>query len=280
VLSPLQKLFLFAPYWAICFIGPFLGSVLVLAVYYLVTRLTRSYQAGLIALTLMGLTLNPLVYTVFARQTAALPMECGAIFAFCSIYFLQLYLTTAKRKYLFIFLECVAVSAFVHPYATLCLAIWTIVQSGIYLAMQRQAFFTLLRLAGLSMLAVLVGFLPLGIGFLKGYKFFVAADFVQSNLKLETNLQNGIIAWLQSLLQQETAFNIFLVFLFAMIILLSLPRMREWRLSFLTITLTALTTYLLYRGSDIGLPQLMHPFRTSVFLWPLAFCVIIWGFGG
>lgn len=275
LISALAKLSFIDPYWLIRFFGGIGTCVLVAAVFYFTLRLTRSHAAGLISLAVYGLISDARFPTALGRQTAALPQEYSLVFGLCALYFLSLYLEQQRTGHLLLFLEAVAITAFIHPYTTIYLVVWSIVFAGLALLQRRARFRQILKIGVCGALAVLLGASPLLLGSLLGKEWFGAAtEFVISSIG-RTGLAPAGEWWMRII-----AHNPYLDLLLPLGCLGLLGAwMNKTANRFRVVGVTAVTTVMLvlFRAGDLGLPELSEQSRTGVFLAP--FLAIVYGCG-
>ena len=267
VISALSKIFFIDPYWIVRFIGPIFGVLIVLSVYYVAVKITRDQLGAFITLFLFAFINNSKFPAVFSRQTTALPMEFAYVFALTGFYFLWLYFKTEKKSFILLYAESLTITVMVHPFAAVYLVIWSAVMLIISLLILKLNVRHIGRYISYSFLFGLVGLLPLGIGKLTGNDFFVASEFIQENISYNLPTIDMLIKLFAA--TGNIFFDIGVYIVLIILVTFIFIKVKERTVLFTTIIACTFIMLLLYRASDLNLPQITHPARTGVFLAPM-----------
>ncbi len=266
IISALAKLSFIDPYWLIRFFGGIGTSVLVAAIFYFTLRLTQSHAAGLVALAVYGLVSDVRFPSGLARQTAALPQEYSLIFGLTAIYFLSLWLEHRRFGHLLVFLEATAITVLIHPYTTIYLVVWSVLIAGLHLLLGRTGLKPVLQAGMLGAVAAALGTVPMLMGRLFGKAWFGAAtQFVLGSIG-----RSGVPptdSWWMRLISANPYLNLLLP-LCLLAWLGALIDRAALRIRLLSTTAIALVMLVLYRATELGLPELSEQSRTGVFLAP------------
>lgn len=269
IISALSKLFFLDAYWICRFLGPLAGAFLVLSVYYFALRTTENKAASLVAVVIYGLVNHADFPLAFIRQTSLLTQEYATFFVLPGLYYLWLYFKYRKNKYLLLYAEALAVTFFVHPFGAFYLALW----SGIMFILAWVPLKINLRLilayGAANIIAIVVPLIALGIGLLMGIELFRSSfNFIKDSISLGQNTltpsQFVTIIFMGGWIQDVVVF---------LAIILGLISFHSYRwgqkptaILSLTLSLTTLVTFLLYRSNDLHIPSVVDFYRTGTFL--------------
>lgn len=268
VLSAINKLFLIDPHFIIRFMGPLAGFLIVLTVYYVALKSFKNPHVALLAAFIYGVITDSGFYNGVSRQISALPMEYSSIFLLPGLYFFNLYLKKNAGRYLLLASECLALTLLIHPYITVFLAAGYTVIFLVYFY-QAANFRLISRIAAFFSISILIGNTPLIIGWLSGIPFHGSLGYVKSSAKISIETQNTSIV--------TTAFsesNWFLlimlvcisIVLFTCIVLIMRKGNKECLPEHLIFTIMSLLFYIMFKADLLGLPVLMDPARTGIYL--------------
>lgn len=276
VINGISKLTLMDPYWIIRFLGPLTGFFIVMSVYYFSLRTTRSRLGGLLALVIYGLVSDGRFPSAVYRQTAALPMEFAAIFVLPGLYFLWLYLHCQKRTFMLLYLETVAITVLIHPYATVYLILWAIILGVIACLFKKVTIKTFVEVGLFTAISAGLALLPFGIGLMMGKVFYKGAtDFILANI-------NGAVLSGSSGLLIQVSQNLFLnLSLLLGLVLLAigvLRRKRQNPVLIFCVGIISLLMLLMFQAPQFGFPQIINQLRTGVFASLMFAVVYAWGF--
>ncbi len=274
IISAMAELSFIDPYWLVRFMGGIGTTVLVATVYYVTLRLSRSHAASLIALAVYGLVSDARFPSGLSRQEAALPQEYSLIFGLLALFFLCQFLRSHHNRFLLLFLEAVAITMLVHPYTTIYLVVWTGIVMGMHLLFRRVKLSMLARMVTYGVPMALLGAAPYLVGMLMGKKWFSAAtQFVWEGIG---NTPQPTAAWWTVWLTSNPFIDLALP-LAAIAALSVFVRKYTGRLYVLIAASISSVMLLLYRATDLGIPQLSEQSRTGVFMAP--FLAIVYGLG-
>lgn len=267
VITSIAKLTFIDPYWIVRFIGPLAGVLLVLSVYYFSVRITKSYLAGLLSLFIFGLVTSADFPSVVFRQTTALPQEYGAIFVLPGLYFLWQHLCGKGRIFLLLYAEAMAVTLLVHSYAGLYLVIWSGLMLITAILVKKLDLKHFWIVVAHGSIAVAVSLVPIGIGLAMGRQFHKSsADFIKENLGASGSGDFSLGVIFSKLLSGNVFLDVVYYIGALLIISMLLIRKRDWILKCVTLAVSSLLMLLLYRASELNLPQISEVSRTGVFL--------------
>jgi len=264
IISALNKIFFIDPYHLLRFLGPLAGFLIVLSIYYTVKASFKNIYTAWLAVFLytFGLWLPSGVW----RQISALPQEFAGIFFLPGIHFLNLFFKTEKRIYLFLACECLALTVFIHPYVTVFLAIGYILVMLVNL--KKLLVLKNLAVTAVSVaLSVVIGILPIILGFVLGYKpHSTSFGFIISSMDLsgKAGIKDGLV-----FTENNTVFLILLfsILLTVAFILAHLYMKRSMPYAVCTcFLLLSAALYLMYRANAFNLPVLMDSSRIGIFL--------------
>ncbi|PKM87469.1 MAG: hypothetical protein CVU87_09515 [Firmicutes bacterium HGW-Firmicutes-12] len=266
-ISALNKIFFIDPYWLCRFIGPLSGVIIFLSVYYISLRFTKNHAASLIAAVVYGLVTNGDFPSVVSRQTALLSQEYASMFVLPGLYFLWLFFSSGKRKYLYLFAEALAITFFVHPYATVFLGLWSGILMIVTIFMFREFKKRLIvDYIFFSFIACSIALLPFGVGLLMGKKFFgTSASYIRESITFEAASIN-ITDYFQLIITQNFFIYAAMLIIAFLAICLIFKFIKGLNVPIVTIALATLFTVLQYHAPQLQLPALTDPFRTGMFL--------------
>lgn len=287
IISAISKLVSVDAYWASRFLGPLDGVLLVLSVYYFATRITKNYFAGLISLAIYGLVTSAAFPEVMFRQTALLPQEFAAIFVLPGLYFFRQYLFTRKKSFLLLFMEALAITVFVHPYATVFLGLWSLAMFLCAIPWTKINFLMLKNLILFGMLTMLISSLPLVLGKLFGKSFHGSSFEMVEDMASFHGVSSQIIDLFTNKFFTNSIF-LDVIFPSVLIILTGMLfiRNKAFKVSSLAIALSVPIMYILYRIPELfpgkKLPELITSGRTGVFfalilapMYAIVFTVVV-----
>jgi len=267
-LSALHKIFFIDPYWLTRFIGPLIGLLICLSVYYFALRITQNRAASLIAAAVFGLVTNPDFPSTVSRQITFVAQECAVVFVLPGLYFFWLYLKSEKRRYLVLFAEALSLTALIHPYSTVYLGIWSAVMIAGAFVIFKIGINRIVHYAIYSLAAVAFGLLPIAVGLLGGKGFHGSSaryvkEYIQTgSLKLDVN------GYLQRIITNNPFIDysliLIIVIFFGSIIFIKKDKAKVMLNT--SIACITILTILHYRGEELNLPILIDPYRTKIFL--------------
>lgn len=266
ILSALSKLFFLDPYFVIRFVGPLAGFLLVLSVYYFASRNFKSIQAGLIAIFIYGIIIDDRLPSFILRQSNALSQEYATIFLLPGIHFFILYMRDASTRYLRLSAACLTLTLLIHPYVTVFLLLGYIIvflcHPGNLLKKKylTKSFMTML-------LSCFAGVLPLMIGIIIGKSFHQSSiSAAEHNLQLRGVSINSL-TYLPEINPFLQALLLCSALMLAYGMLLKIRRNdHNCGGIYISLALISLTSYLLYKAPEFGLPTIMNPHRTGMFM--------------
>ncbi|MCR4440821.1 MAG: hypothetical protein QHH10_01550 [Peptococcaceae bacterium] len=266
-LSALHKTFFIDPYWLSRFIGPFIGVMIFLSVYYFAVRMIENRAASLIAAVVFGLVTRPEFPSAISRQVSLIAQEHAVVFVLPGLYFFWLYLKSGKRRYLLLFAEALSVTVLIHPFSTVYLGLWSAIMMAVALVVLRIKIRNIFDYAGYSLAAVAAGLLPLAVGLLGGKDFHgSSASYVKAYVKAGS-LKLDLMGYLQKMVTKNPFIDcallliIFLILYYVIFVKAKYKTVRIASIAFITFF-----TILHYRGLELNLPVLIDPYRTSMFL--------------
>lgn len=269
ILSSLSKVFFTDPSVIIRFIGPIASCVMILSIYYVLRKIVKS---SLIPAVLgVGIYILNTTFSFGAlRQIAALPEEYAMIFLLPGMYFLHMFFIKEKKYFLLLSAEALLVTILIHPYVTIFMAVGYVIVSLMHI---RTLFKKKnLIMVGLFMLVSgIIGVIPIGLGLLSGKEFHRSSiDFILDSTDASVKSMN--FKQILSYMASDKIFIILFVCL-GILLLFSVIRLflrtkdhREQGKIGIIFSLFTFILYLQYRALDMGIPYVMHPFRTSLFL--------------
>ncbi|OPY55719.1 MAG: hypothetical protein A4E55_02452 [Pelotomaculum sp. PtaU1.Bin035] len=270
VLSAFSKLFFLDPYFVVRFVGPLAGFFLLLSVYYFALRNFKSPHAALIAIFIYGIIVDDRFPSHILRQSNALSQEYATIFLLPGIHFFNLYMKNASKRYLKLSAACLALTLLIHPYVTVFLLLG---YSIIFLCYPKNILNTkfFFRSVFVMLLSSLAGILPIIIGVITGKKFHDSSiNYIERNVQIiqdKTNFATNSI----KIFSENNPYLLAILICFTIILLYELLLVvrkinRRVDRAYLFCALISLISYLQYRAAELGLPVIMNPYRTEVFL--------------
>jgi hypothetical protein len=271
VISGLNKLSFIDPYYIIRFIGPFEGVLIVLSIYYMVSRLYK--DKPIIAWTAMAIYIAGLTLPLDVwRQISALPQEYAAIFLLPGLYFFNNFINTRKKHFLILTAECFSLTLLIHPYITVFMAIglFIIFIVNINRMLNIKLLITTFTAA---FIAGIVGVLPLLMGYVLGMKFHGSLGYIEKSAQIPegTSIKNvaNIATFYESnstlLLAMGCAAVLIALWFINIFIKTDQDKLNNIK-SDIIIILNTITLYLFYRAKELHLPVLMDTNRIGIFL--------------
>jgi len=169
VISAMNKVFLIDPYWICRFIGAVTGAMLVLSVYYVAVRVTKSHGAALITAVIYGLVNHESFPALVSRQTIALSQEFAYVFLLPGIYFLYLFITTNKTRFLLLFAQAMAIILFIHTYVAIYMALWSCILIAVSIPFSGLRLKANFKIFVFSSAAAAITMIPTFAGLLSGH---------------------------------------------------------------------------------------------------------------
>lgn len=279
IYATVAKLTFIDPYMLVRFMGPIVGTILVLSVYNLAYKLTDNRYTALLAMTVYGLTdfgltnLGLFPSQMF-RQSATMSQELGMLFVMLGLAFIIDYIKQKEKIYLFAFYACIFLVFMIHSYAAMYLVMWSGVFILISLIKKELTVKEVFSLATLCFLIILLTFVPLLIGRLFG------ADYHRSSIEMITDVSKYSVTLLMVgqfikavfLPKDPYMYSVILGVLLIPLVQISPTRryIHYKKNFFISIALSSLATYLLFNIpsllSNINIPLLFEKDRTGPFL--------------
>ena len=279
VYAAVVKLTFIDPYMLVRFIGPIVGTMIVLAVYNLAYKVTNNRHAALLSMSIYGLTdfgltnLNFFPSQLF-RQAAAMSQEFGMLFVLLGLGFLIEYIKEKNKNRMYFYLSCLFMSFMVHSYAAMFLVMWSVVFILIGLFYRKITFKNILSLSSIAILLILMTFVPLLIGRLSG------AEFQKSSMKMITDVTGFKFSLLMieqflkdTFLPRDPYMYVVLIgmILIPLVIIISTKKyITLKKILFISISLSSFATFLLFNIPSLflnmKLPELLDKGRTGPFL--------------
>lgn len=272
IISSFNRLFFMDAYTVVRFIGPVGGLIIVLSIYYVLTRSFKSKYIALLAVFLY--TAYHDLPSIVWRQIAALPQEYSAMFFLPGLYFFYEYFRRNNKSYLFLAGECLCLTILIHPYSTVFLFIGYIVISvlNIHKILKTDTF--IYSVATMSC-AGLLGVIPLITAYITGMKFHGSLQYVMRSAELPESSANPAL-----ILEETPSMLIFLLcialLLFAVLISFITNKKTVYSENskmFFTFILFSVIMYLLFRAPYFGIPELMDLNRIGIFFSLIAAAV-------
>ena len=275
VIAFISKLTVSDPYWITRYFGPICAVLLVIAIYFLAYKITNNKYLSLLAMAIYGLIINNniLPSEVF-RQTATMPQEFGMLFIVLGLSFLIDYIKSIKVRHLFSFEVCLLISLMAHSFSGLFLIFWTAVTVIFSLIFSKLKFISAVKMVGISVVVVVLSFIPLIVGRLMGKVFH------ETSLEMVTDVTNNKIAewlfkkYLYSLIFPDSLLiRIFIFGSIAILIALIIKSFRSYMMNtylYMSLFTLILFMYMIYNISNLidveKLPELLGKSRTGPFL--------------
>lgn len=184
-LSVLHKFATNDPLYVLKYAGPLNGVLIILGIYFFVSRLSGRVLPGIIAAFIYGV-LGGMLPMGWERQASTNSQEFALVFLLPAWYFTLAYFKTRKKDDLWTAAAAYAVIGLVHPLvlAFLCVGVAILVIAQL-LVKPREAWQSLLQLLIAGGVAAVVTVLPLAYGFLLGKEVHSSSlDFVTMSLQL------------------------------------------------------------------------------------------------
>ncbi len=164
-LSAIEKFSFINPLYIIKYTGPLDAMLIVLSIYFGVSRMLNDKFAGLVAALLFGVLGHSFMGDDWMRQGATNSQEFGFIFIMPSLYFLLAYLKEGKERDFWAGLAGVCIVGLVHPiaYALMLIGSGSIIISSLFKWKNNRRTFHIL---GMGILSGIITLFPVGIGFL------------------------------------------------------------------------------------------------------------------
>jgi hypothetical protein len=161
------------------FVGPFIGVLIVLSIYFVVYKITRNKGAALIAAFIYGIstTSKSFIYgiadldqlhSLFYRQSTTLSQEFATLFLMPTLYFLFQYLFSGRRWFLFLFFEGLVVIFRVHSIVVIMTFFGIFAVLGSAVLSRHLSFKRLVSVVKTILLGTAVGNLSILLGILFG----------------------------------------------------------------------------------------------------------------
>jgi hypothetical protein len=269
VISALNKLSFIDPYYILRFMGPLEGVLIVLSLYYAMSRIYRNHRImAWTAMLIYALGLN-LPVDVF-RQISALPQEYTAILLLPGMYYFYIFTASGRKKFLVLAGECFCISVLTHPYITVFLALGYLT---IFIVNSKRVFQNglLSSIIITGAISTLIGILPLLIGYLLGHSFHGSLGYIQDSVKLPTD--SGITLTKEPFNESNITLQFFLLSIVILVILCLMNlygKNKKDRFDYIKpdfiILSTAILLYVLYRAPELDLPVVMDINRIGIFL--------------
>lgn len=269
IISSLNKVFFTDPSVIIRFIGPIASCIMIFSIYYVLRKLIKS--------SLIPAVLGVAVYvfnTTFSfgalRQISALPEEYAMIFLLPGMYFFHLFLTKEKKYFLLLSAEALLITILIHPYVTVFMAVGYGIIGLVYI---RDLFIkkNLVRVVLFMFVAGVIGILPFVFGLIAGKEFHGSSiDFVRDSV--DSSLKSMNLKEIVSYMANDKMFIILFISLAVLIlfsVLLIVLKKGEHKIQGrvgIIFSLLTLVLYFQYRALELGMPYIMLPYRTGIFL--------------
>ena len=279
VYAAVAKLTFLDPYMLVRFIGPIIGTLIVLAVYHLAYKVTNNRYAALLSMTIYGLTDYGLTNLGFFpsqifRQAATMSQEFGMFFVLCGLGFLIEYIKEENKSMIYFYISCLFISFVTHSYAAMFLVLWSAIIILVGLCYKKITLRNIFSLATISILVILLTFVPLLIGSLSG------AEFHKSSIVMITDVSGfkfsllNVQQYLKDILLPSDPYMYAVlvgIVLIPLIIIISTKRFTSFKKNlFIAITLSTFATFLFVNIPSLflnmKLPLLFQRVRTGPFL--------------
>jgi hypothetical protein len=162
--------------------GPFNTLLITIGLYYLIRKLTGNAIGALLASSIYGCLLIYIYWFPIERQVGTNSQEFAFVFIYPVLYFLIRYCLSNKSQYLFIGIIGTSIIGLVHSFAFAFIGLLIgllIINSLIITRTFSRALF---RLAGFSLLTVVIALVPILLGVLLGKEFHsTSLDYLLSN---------------------------------------------------------------------------------------------------
>ncbi len=262
IAASVASVFFIDPLNVLRFAGPLFGFLMVLSVYTLTLEVTGSRLGAIVAAAIFGLgTASPLPEQAW-RQINDLPQEASAAFFGVGIALALRYLRSAQSEDLWLYGVCVVVELWIHPYAPVfqmvvvgCLVLGQWAARGVGDKSAR-------RVMVVSIVAGVLGLVPLGIGLAAGIPFFHGgvAFALQSVTATTVTAAGPWAALVAAPLYVKVGLPLGLAL--CTVGLRGDPRRRQRSLG---LGLGMVVLWLLYVAHSLGLPSLADAYRVGEF---------------
>lgn len=169
--ATIQKFAYINPIYIQKYSGPFNEILIVLGIFFFIYKLTDRLGAGVMGAAIYGV-LGVLLPIEWERQAATNSQEFAFVFVLPTIYFAYKYIKDNEKNHLITTFCGVAVLMFVHTIALSFAAIGVIALCLAAVVLNIKIHFKKVFLMGISsIIAVIIGLLPIGYGILIGKKF-------------------------------------------------------------------------------------------------------------
>ncbi|NPV52534.1 MAG: hypothetical protein HPY71_03310 [Firmicutes bacterium] len=155
-------------YHVIRFTGPVAGILFILTIFYVARSLGVPDMVAILVTVIFGLDMHRWLPADFDRQLRGLPMEFSSIFVLPGLLFLVRYIFTPRKENLYYFFGTVAATSFIHPYSTGYLALGTLPIVSMGCLLRKLTFKNLASLCLASLGGIVLGNLPVLLGFIGG----------------------------------------------------------------------------------------------------------------
>jgi hypothetical protein len=269
ILSALNKIFFTDPSVIIRFIGPIVGSMIIISLFYV---LQKHFKNSLIP-AILGVgayVLNTILPQSELRQISALSEEYAMMFLLPGMYFLNMFFISKKKYFLFLAAEVLMLTLLIHLYVPIFLVAGYILLCIVHF----RTFFkpgVFFRFAGWMTAAGLLGLLPIGLGLLAGMELHAPSiEFIRESAgtsPVPFSLAHTIqyIGNDQIFIGLLVSICVLLLISFVWLFVKNIEHKMQARLGVAFVILTFLL-YLQYRGPYMGIPIVMDITRTGKFL--------------
>ncbi len=258
VVGFLSKIYMTDPYYMVRYLGPVVGFMIMLSIYFFVSRNYKRnrFAPWLAVMVYVGVTSLP---TTSWRQSALLPQEYALVFLLPVLHYFNQYLKKGEVQHLRIAAMGLACSLLTHLYAPVfilagCLLILLLNGRTIRLAQ-------LGNVLGYGLLAIALALAPIGVALARGMTFHRSMGFVKESISLFGG--EGLLPG--SFWSGDVVLIIGLV-CSLLLVLKSLGKNERDGTMLCFVGIMGLIMLLLYRGSAFGFPMIMLPDRLGVFL--------------
>ena len=170
-LSVISKIAFIDPYYILKFMGPINGLLIVISIYLFAQRMSKSWLVGAVAAFMYG-SLGYYIDPDFIRQASTNSQEFAFVFITPCWYFFHKYIKDGDKRDLVTAFLAACVLGFIHTlaFAYMALGVFLLLVSAITIK-PKEYFKKVLLISGLGVLSGVISMLPIGIGYLVGYKF-------------------------------------------------------------------------------------------------------------
>lgn len=184
-LSVLHKFAGTDPLYILKYAGPFNSVLIIVGLYFVVSRFTGSKLAGIVSAFVFGFLPGSL-HLEFARQASTNSQEFAMVFLAPGLYYSHRYLENENRKDFLTAFSAGAVLGLVHSIVFAFFGAGLVCIAVAHLAVNfRTVFKRVIRLAQASFLSGIIAVLPAVIGVAAGYKFHSSSvEFLAAQAKV------------------------------------------------------------------------------------------------